>query len=38
MPKSKQRKGHKKKAQNYNNQKKAAEKHARRILMEQFQK
>jgi len=38
MPKSKLRKGHKKKAQNYNNQKRAAEKKARQILMEQFQK
>jgi len=36
MPKSKQRKGHKKKVQHYNSQKKAAEKAARKILMEQF--
>ena len=38
MPKSRVRKGHNKKVQNYNNQKKAAEKKARQILMEQYQK
>ena len=38
MPKSKLRKGHKKRVQNYNNQKKAAESKARKILMEQYQK
>jgi len=38
MPKSKVRKGHKKRVQNYNNQKKAAQKKARQILMEQYQK
>ena len=38
MPKSKLRKGHKKKVQTYNNQKKAAEKKSRQILMEQYKK
>jgi hypothetical protein len=37
MPKSKLRKGHKKRVQNYKNQKAAAEKKARKILMEQYQ-
>lgn len=37
MPKSKQRKGHKKRVQNYLNQKKSAENQARKILMEQYQ-
>jgi len=36
MPKSKQRKGHKNKVQKYKNQRKAAEKKARTILMEQY--
>ena len=38
MPKSKLRKGHKKRVQNYKNQKIAAEKQSRKILMEQYQK
>jgi len=38
MPKSKQKKGHKKRVQNYLNQKKAAQKKAKMILMEQYQK
>jgi hypothetical protein len=38
MPKSKLRKGHKKRVQNYNNQKKSAQNKARQILMEQYQK
>ena len=38
MPKSKLRKGHKKRVQNYNNQKKSAQNKARQIMMEQYQK
>lgn len=36
MPKSRQRKNHKKKVKNYLNQKRAAENKARQILMEQY--
>jgi hypothetical protein len=36
MPKSKQRKNHKKKVQKYKNQRKAAEKQARKILMDEY--
>lgn len=38
MPKSRLKKGHKKRVQNYLNQKRAAEKKAKKILMEQYQK
>jgi hypothetical protein len=38
MPKSRVRKGHKTRVQNYNNQKKAAEKNAKKILMDEFLK
>jgi hypothetical protein len=38
MPKSRNKKGHKKRVQNYLNKKKAAENKTRKLLMEQYQK